>query len=143
MADPGVPMLRRLVPIVLALGLAAAACGPAVPGAPPGVYRGDECAWSAEIQDVWAGTGDEHWAVDTAIRESGCNPCAFYPSRSDCGANPSTARGMFQLLGHYGLEQAARGHGACPLDGRWSDPWCGMIAAKFLYDGSGRAPWRL
>lgn len=133
-------MRRLLLAPALVIVLLAAACGP--PGA-PSTYRSGECGLSEQIQEVWAGTGDEHWAVDVAIRESRCNPCAFYPGRSNCAADPSTARGVFQLLNHRDLELAARGHGACPHDGRWSDPWCGIIAAKFLYDSAGRSPWRL
>ena len=130
--------MHRLLAFGVAMLILSVACDPPPP---PGVYRGDRCAYATEILDVWSDTNDGQWAVDTAIRESGCNPCAFYPSRSDCAADPTTARGMFQLLNHRDLEDGARGHGACPWDGRWSDPHCGIIAAKFLYQQSGRAPW--
>ena len=132
---------RRVIAIsaVLMLGVIAAGC---LPEPPPAGRASDACAYRAEIADVWQGTGDVQWAIDTAWRESKCDPCAFWPGRSDCHADPRTARGIMQLLNHRDLEDAARGVGLCPEHGRWSDLWCGLIAAKFLYDGSGRAPWR-
>lgn len=135
-------MLRRvLVAIALSVWLGAA-CAPAPPDppppAPPHAYRDGECGYSLLIESAFAGTGDERWAVDIAIRESRCDPCAFYPGQSNCDAMPGTAAGLFQLLGHDDLLERV-----C-LGGRfvWYDPWCNAWAARLLYDSSGRGPWR-
>lgn len=124
-------MSRIVVLTVLCalLAVSLAACGES---APPYVYRGSECALSQEIQDAWAGTGDEHWAVDVAIRESHCQPDA---------RNPSGASGVFQLMlpMHAGLFWAVCYAGPYV----WWDAGCNIQAARLLYDGSGRAPWRL
>jgi hypothetical protein len=121
--------IRIVVLSILCALLAAslAACGP---DAPPDVYRGSECPLSAQIQEAWAGTGDEHWAVDVAIRESHCQPEA---------RNPSGASGVFQLM----LPLHSRLFGEVCLGGAdvWWDADCNIAAARLLYDGSGRRPW--
>ncbi len=94
---------------------------------------------AAAIAQEWAGTGQEAKALHVVQRESGCDPCAFYPGRSDCNAMPHTAKGLFQLLGHDGLIFAA-----CPNPWGivwWQDPVCNARAARWLYDGSGWSPW--
>lgn len=120
--------MSRLVALFV-LAVCAAACGPRVPNA-PGTYRGDECPWAAQIMEHWAGTGDETWAVDVAIRESRCQPEA---------RNPSGASGLFQLMMplHAQLVTDVCGSPAV-FDGH-----CNIRAARALYAGSGRAPWRL
>lgn len=118
-------MLRRFAPILLVALLGVAACGPP---APPGSYRGDECPWSVEIQEAWAGTGDEHWAVDTAIRESRCQEGA---------RNPSGASGIFQMMMPL---HARLVRDVCGFDGVF-DARCNITAARALYDGAGRGPW--
>lgn len=120
-------MSRRLVPIVLALVVLAAACGPTVPNA-PSTYRSSECGYAQQIMDTWAGTGDEHWAVDTAIRESRCQPGA---------RNPSGASGVFQMMMPL---HARLIRDVCGWDGVF-DADCNIRAAKALYDGAGRRPW--
>jgi resuscitation-promoting factor RpfB len=56
---------------------------------------------------------DQWWAVDSIVsRESGWNPCAYNPGRSDCSANPSSACGLAQSLPCG--KQAKYGH--------WTDP---------------------
>lgn len=125
--------MSRLPKIVVLSALCAvlagvlAACGP---DAPPSVYRGAECDLAPQIMEAWAGTGDEHWAVDTAIRESHCQPGA---------RNPSGASGVFQLMLplHAGLFSEVCLAGALV----WDDPGCNIAAARLLYDGSGRRPW--
>jgi hypothetical protein len=128
-------VIARVLLIVVSTGFLAA-CGPRIPNGPD-TYRGSECAYAAEIMDGFAGTGSERWAVDVAMRESRCEPCAFWPGRVDCGALPTTAKGLFQLEGHDDLLEAA-----CPGD-RWA--WrraeCNITAARWLFDGSGRRPW--
>lgn len=53
------------------------------------------------------------WAVDSIVsRESGWNPCAYNPGRSDCNANPTSACGLAQSLPCG--KQAKYGH--------WTDP---------------------
>lgn len=53
------------------------------------------------------------WAVDSIVsRESGWNPCAYYPGQSNCNASPSTACGLAQSLPCG--KQAKYGH--------WTDP---------------------
>lgn len=53
------------------------------------------------------------WAVDSIVsRESGWNPCAYNPGRSDCNANPTSACGLAQSLPCG--KQAKFGH--------WTDP---------------------
>lgn len=121
---------RRIFVLTLlfaVLSVSIVACGPS---APPSAYRGSECPLAAQIMEVWAGTGDEHWAVDTAIRESRCQPGA---------RNPSGASGVFQLMLplHAGLFAEVCLAGAHV----WDDPGCNIAAARLLYDGSGRRPW--
>lgn len=130
--------LSRMGLFLAALTLSVGALAACAPDAPPDVYRGAECAYSQQIQDMWAGTGDEHWAVDVAIRESHCNPCAYYPGQSNCDVDPRSARGIFQLLGHGDLE-----HAACPLHPRpWSVAECNIQAAFWLYnEGRGKHHW--
>lgn len=132
-------IIRRIATIVaISLFLAlVAACGPRIPNAPD-TYRAGECAYAAQIMDGFAGTGSERWAVDTAFRESRCDPCAFWPwPNSDCGALPRTAKGLFQLEGHDDLLEAA-----CPGNPHaWSNADCNITAARWLFDGSGRRPW--
>lgn len=75
--------------------------------------------------------------IGVAMRESTCDPCAFYPGQSDCTAQPRTAKGLFQLLGHDDLLDAV-----CPGNPfAWSNAACNIAAARILYDGSGRRPW--
>lgn len=55
----------------------------------------------------------EWWAVDYIVsRESGWDPCAYNPGRSDCGANPVSACGLAQSLPCG--KQSKYGH--------WTDP---------------------
>lgn len=55
----------------------------------------------------------EWWAVDSIVsRESGWQPCAFYPSKNDCNATPSSACGLAQSLPCG--KQSKYGH--------WTDP---------------------
>lgn len=68
-------------------------------------------------KDTWlAASGipqDQWWAVDFIVsRESGWNPCAYNPSRSDCNANPTSACGLAQSLPCG--KQSKFGH--------WTDP---------------------
>lgn len=68
-------------------------------------------------KDAWlAASGiprDQWWAVDSIVsRESGWNPCAYNPGRSDCNANPTSACGLVQSLPCG--KQAKYGH--------WTDP---------------------
>lgn len=68
-------------------------------------------------KDTWlAASGipqSEWWAVDYIVsRESGWQPCAYYPSQNDCNANPSSACGLAQSLPCG--KQAKYGH--------WTDP---------------------
>jgi hypothetical protein len=132
---------RLLVLVVPALVMLGAACIPPQPAAPP-VTSSVSCAGTPvapAIQYAFAGTGEEDKALRIAARESGCNPCAFYPSRSDCSAQPTTAKGLFQLLGHDDLIQAACPY-TYPLP--WSDPDCNAGAARLLYDAAhGWGPW--
>lgn len=124
------PRIIVLSALCAVLTVLATACGPTPAPMADGPYRGSECALSQEIQDAWAGTGDEHWAVDVAIRESHCQPGA---------RNPSGASGVFQLMlpMHSGLFSTVCLAG--PLV--WDDPGCNIAAARLLYDGSGRRPW--
>lgn len=108
----------------------------------PGPVSGASCAGTAvegAIRAAFAGTGAEEWALSVAARESGCNPCAYYPSQSNCFAQPTTAKGLFELLGHDYLLAAA-----CPGNPfAWANAACNASAARSLFDGSGTAPWRL
>lgn len=106
-----------------------AACGPAIPNAPD-TYRGDECPYAAEIMHEWAGTGDEYWAVDTAIRESGCQP--WKTNHQGSGAS-----GIFQMMMPLHAQFI---RDVCGWDGVF-DAHCNIDAARVMYDGKGRAPW--
>ncbi len=77
-------------------------------------------------------------ALAVAQKESGCNPCGFYPSQHDCSAMPITAAGLFQLLGHQDLLD-----GVCPgVDHSWANPWCNTQAAWQLSSGGTNwGPW--
>lgn len=133
----GVSRLRKVLAFA-ALCLLVVACTPN-PGPPPANYRSHECPHSLLIESVFDDTGDVRWAIDTAMRESRCDPCAYYPGRSDCTAMPRTARGLFQLLGHDDLLRQVCLAGSLV----WYDPWCNTQAARLLYDRAGRAPWSL
>lgn len=64
----------------------------------------------------------EWWAVDLIVqRESGWNPCAYNPGRSDCNANPTSACGLAQSLPCG--KQSVYGH--------WTDPVANL---KWQYD---------
>lgn len=122
------PHRVALLSLILATAVLATACGPTAPDAPPDVYRADECPYAVEIMDAWAGTGDEHWAVDVALRESRCQPDAY---------NRSGASGIFQLM----MPLHARLIGdVCGTPAPF-DPGCNIAAARALYDGAGRRPW--
>lgn len=62
---------------------------------------------------------NEWWAVDYLVsRESGWNPCAYYPRQNDCSASPSTACGLVQ-------------QNPCgKIPGDWTDP---VAALKWQY----------
>jgi len=81
-------------------------------------------AYEGQIRAAFGSAGD--WAMHIVQRESGCTASAY---------NRSGASGLFQLLGHQDLINAA-----CP-GGSAFDPACNIAAAKMLYDSSGRAPW--
>ena len=125
---------------------AAAVLCACVPPTPPAVTSKVSCAGTpveGAIRTAFAGTGDEDYMLTRAAHESGCNPCAYYPSQSYCGDaatfNPRTAKSLFGLLGHDDLIFAA-----CPNPFGiiwWNDASCGAWAARFLYNGSGRRPW--
>lgn len=74
-------------------------------------------------KEVWmAAAGipqSDWWAVDSIVsRESGWNPCAYNPSRSDCNATPTTACGLAQAL-------------PCSKVGpNWNDP---VVSLKWQY----------
>lgn len=68
-------------------------------------------------KETWlraSGIPENQWSyVDSIVsRESGWNPCAYNPGRSDCSANPSSACGLAQSLPCG--KQAKYGH--------WTDP---------------------
>lgn len=118
-----------LLAAVTLSGNALLACAPQTGSAPPDAYRGSECPLSGEIQAAWAGTGDEHWAVDVAIRESHCDPGAY---------NRSGASGVFQLMMPLHSVLVAS---VCGSSDKVFEPGCNIAAARVLYDGSGRRPW--
>lgn len=127
-----------------ALLLGAAVLAGCLPGPPAPVASGGSCIGTSVesvIREKFAGTGDEDYMLHVAWRESGCEPCRFYPSTTGCGGNPRTAKGLFALLNHDDLI-----FGACPNPWgiiAWDNPACNAQAARWLYDGSGRSPWRL
>lgn len=104
--------------------------GGGAPPAPAAISDGG-CAYADQIRAAWAGTGDEQWAVNTAVRESHCQPGA---------RNPSGASGIFQLMMplHRAFVAAICGE---PADELVFDPGCNITAARAMYDGSGRRPW--
>jgi len=77
---------------------------------------GNKEQWMAAAgipQNLW-------WAVDYIVsRESGWDPCAYYPSQSNCNASPSTACGLVQ-------------QNPCgKIGGSWTDP---VAALKWQYN---------
>ena len=62
-----------------------------------------------------------HYVDMIVSRESGWNPCAYNPGRSDCSANPSSACGLAQSLPCG--KQSVYGH--------WTDPVANL---KWQYD---------
>lgn len=89
------------------------------------------CAYASLIRSVWL--QDAEWAIGIAWRESNCQPTARNGS--------SGSAGLFQLLGHEDMFRYA-----CPGQDpamSWADPECNVRAAWHLYEGAGRAPWRL
>lgn len=135
--------MRRLALLLVVLGLTAGAVG-CRPGPPSAPTCNGNAAIAADILN--AGWNQAPGWVQSRVlnvivpRESGCDPCAFYPSHSDCSVwNPSTAKGLFELLGHDDLILAA-----CPNPWgivAWHDPTCNARAAWFLSGGGNLAPW--
>ncbi len=133
--------MRRPLAAIAALALALtiiAGCRPAgPPPPPPGGLR-------QVVLD--AGWGNASPAVQDRVlnviipRESGWDPCAFYPGQSNCAAQPGSnvAKGLFELKGHDDLI-----HQACPFQYPlpWQDPHCNALAAWFLSGGGNLAPW--
>lgn len=115
-----------LTALFAVLTASVAACGPS---APTLAYRHSECDLAPQIVEAWSGTGDEHWAVDTAIRESRCQPGA---------RNPSGATGVFQLMMPLHAQFVA---GVCGHSDLVWNADCNIRAARIMYDGSGRRPW--
>lgn len=70
-----------------------------------------------------SGIPESDWGyVDSIVsRESGWNPCAYNPGRSDCNANPTSACGLAQSLPCG--KQSVYGH--------WTDPVANL---KWQYD---------
>ncbi len=133
--------MHRILKPLLALGIAAVFAGvlPACGGgaAPPGV----DPAIPAAFERAWAGAppGAVSYMERVVIpRESGWDPCAFYPGRHDCTATPSTAKGLLALLNHDDLL-----HAVCPYQYfAWSDPGCNARAGFFLSGGGhDLSPW--
>lgn len=89
---------------------------PAPPKSVPTVsITGNKQEWlqaSGIPADLW-------WAVDYIVsRESGWNPCAYYPGRSNCSASPTTACGLAQ-------------QNPCgKIPGHWTDP---VAALRWQY----------
>lgn len=98
-------------------------------GAPAAVAGDSGCAYADAIRAAWAGTGDEEWAVNVAMRESRCQPGA---------RNPSGASGLFQLMVPLHNQLIAD---VCGDPGLVFDPGCNIAAARALYAGAGRGPW--
>lgn len=100
---------------------------PAPSGAAP---SGERCPYAPLIRSIWQ--RDAEWAIGIAWRESNCQPTAM---------NASGSAGLFQLLGHADMLRYA-----CPGQDpatSWAVPECNVRAAWHLYEGAGRAPWRL
>lgn len=129
------------------LALTLAACHPTGPPAPPPgaptCGAGNQAVAAAFLgQGHWSQAPG--WAQDRMLhviipRESGCDPCAFFPGQSNCAASPSTAKGLTELLGHDDLI-----HAACPLSYPlpWQDPGCNGYAAFLLSNGgTNLGPW--
>lgn len=89
----------------------------------------DRCAYADLIRSVWK--TDSEWAIQIAWRESRCIATARHPEG---------ASGLFQMMLplHHRLFESV----GCNAS-QWSDPSCNVRAAWFLYQGSGRRPWRL
>ena len=77
--------------------------------APQRAITGNKATWLAQ-----SGIPQDQWSyVDMIVsRESGWNPCAYNPGRSDCNANPTSACGLAQSLPCG--KQSKYGH--------WTDP---------------------
>lgn len=91
---------------------------------------GDRPSIEQVIREEWAGSGEsEAWLFGIVWRESNFLPWA---------RNRSGASGLFQLLGHGDLLQAA-----CGSAESWADARCNARAARLLHDIAGRSPWRL
>ena len=92
------------------------------------------CAYEAQIRAAFPTDGD--WAVDIAWRESRCQPDAV--NWGETCAPGSHAHGLFQMCFPLHAPTFAAVGCADPLSAD-----CNIRAAASLYQGSGRAPWRL
>lgn len=90
--------------------------------------RGEHWAVEALIWIVFP--DDFEWAKATAWRESRYQPWA---------RNPSGASGLMQLMLPL---HASRFTAVGKSPAEWADPVANLLAARALYDGAGRAPWR-
>lgn len=97
-----------------------------------------EIAGAAERGEHWAVESliwivfpdDFEWAKATAWRESRYQPWA---------RNQSGASGLMQLMLPL---HASRFTAVGKSPAEWADPVANLLAARALYDGAGRAPWR-
>lgn len=106
---------------------------PVEPAPRAGASETPSCEWADTIRAVWAGTGDEDWAVMVAVRESG-------PTCSTTARNASGASGIFQLMMPLHRQLVADVCGGDP-DSLVFDGDCNIRAARVLYDRAGRSPW--
>lgn len=85
------------------------------PAVTPYVPSGNKDTWLAASgipKELW-------WAVDYIVtRESGWNPCSYYPSQSNCNANPVNACGLVMQNPCH------------KIPGDWRDP---VAALKWQY----------
>lgn len=144
--------LARTLALALAV-VAFAACTPGTGGAPEmGKVSAGTCygaSWDATAKAELGHTGYYDDFMERIFpRESGCDPCAYYPSHHDCGAEwPSTAKGLPGFLSGWDRQLKD----ACPL--AWLEAWhfpsCQLRVVRWAVEGAQRAgtdplaPWRL
>lgn len=143
--------------VLAALTLVAAfsftACVPVLQGAPEmGKVRPGTCygaSWDATARAELSHTGYYDDFMERIFpRESGCDPCAYYPSQHNCAAEwPSTAKGLPGLTS--GKDRALKD--ACKM--AWLEAWhlasCQLRVVRWMVEGAIRAgtdplaPWAL
>lgn len=136
--------MQRTRHVFAALGIivafATAACVPVTRGAPEANVTGTcyGASWDQTAKDELSHLGVYDDFMERIFpRESGCDPCAYYPSKHDCDAPwPSTAKNLAGLTSTK--DQALKD--ACKM--AWLEAWhiasCAIRVVRWMVEDNVR-----